>query len=162
MGFLHCYWLQGGHPRAGPGATRQATASLELRHQLDLVAVIKRRAEQGTTMLTVVHELNLAVLLADRAIVLGCGQIEADGPPQQSITDDVLQRVFGVARGRSLSAGWAAIRAAARRSEKRWIRWGLVERRACGHIRLSPTSNQSPACGLEIWERRALFRRLSG
>lgn len=83
----------------GPGLLLldEPTASLDLRHQLDLIAAIGRRAEQGTTIITVVHDLNLAVLLARRVIVLGRGRIAADGPPQQSITDDVLQRVFGVA-----------------------------------------------------------------
>ncbi|HVZ51899.1 MAG TPA: heme ABC transporter ATP-binding protein [Pseudolabrys sp.] len=84
----------------GPGLLLldEPTASLDLRHQLDLLAAIRRRAEQGSTIVTVVHDLNLAVLLARRVIVLGRGRIEADGPPQHSITDDVLERVFGVAR----------------------------------------------------------------
>lgn len=84
----------------GPGLLLldEPTASLDLRHQLDLLAAIRRRAEQGTTVVTVVHDLNLAVLMARRVIVLGRGRVEADGPPQQSITDDVLERVFGVGR----------------------------------------------------------------
>jgi iron complex transport system ATP-binding protein len=89
-----------GETAHGPGLLLldEPTSSLDLRHQIDLVAAIKRRAAQGTTIITVVHDLNLAVLLARRVIVLGRGRIAADGPPQQSITDDILQRVFGVAR----------------------------------------------------------------
>jgi iron complex transport system ATP-binding protein len=84
----------------GPGLLLldEPTASLDLRHQLDLVAAIRRRAEQGTTVMTVVHDLNLAALLAGRVIVLSKGRIAADGPPGESITEEVLQNVFGVAR----------------------------------------------------------------
>lgn len=82
--------------RSGDGGG-EPTASLDLRHQLDLVAAVRRRAEQGTTVITVVHDLNLAALMADRVIVLGDGRIAADGAPGASINDEVVQRVFGIA-----------------------------------------------------------------
>jgi iron complex transport system ATP-binding protein len=83
----------------GPGLLLldEPTASLDLRHQLDLVAAVRRRAEQGTTVMSVVHDLNLAALMADRVIVLGDGRIAADGAPCASINDEVVQRVFGIA-----------------------------------------------------------------
>jgi heme transport system ATP-binding protein len=83
----------------GPGVLLldEPTASLDLRHQIDLVAAARRRSEQGTTVITIVHDLNLATLLAARVVVLGSGRIVADGPARRSISDEVLQQVFGVA-----------------------------------------------------------------
>jgi len=87
-----------GEEAHGPGILLldEPTASLDLRHQLDLVAVAKQCAARGTTTIAIVHDLNLAALLARRVIVLSGGRIAADGPPAQTITDDVLARGFAV------------------------------------------------------------------
>lgn len=82
----------------GPGILMldEPTASLDLRHQLDIVASIRRCNARGVTVVAIVHDLNLAALWADRIVVLGNGQVAADGPPRDTITDDILARVFGV------------------------------------------------------------------
>jgi iron complex transport system ATP-binding protein len=88
-----------GEDTHGPGILLldEPTASLDLRHQIDLVAAARRRAEGGTTVIAIVHDLNLAVRLAGRIVVLGGGRLAADGPPQATITEPVLRHVFGVA-----------------------------------------------------------------
>lgn len=82
----------------GPGLLLldEPTSSLDLRHQIDLVAAVRRRAERGTTVVTVVHDLNLATLMARRVIVLNRGRIAADGPAQSTLTESIMQTVFGV------------------------------------------------------------------
>jgi iron complex transport system ATP-binding protein len=82
----------------GPGLLLldEPTASLDLRHQLDLAATVRRCAERGVAVLAVLHDLNLATLFADRIIVLDRGRVAADGPPGAVVTDAVLERVFGV------------------------------------------------------------------
>ncbi|MCW5692702.1 MAG: heme ABC transporter ATP-binding protein [Pseudolabrys sp.] len=87
-----------GEEAHGPGILLldEPTASLDLRHQLDLVAVARQCAARGTTTIAIVHDLNLAALLAKRVIVLDRGRLAADGPPAQTITDDILARVFAV------------------------------------------------------------------
>jgi iron complex transport system ATP-binding protein len=88
-----------GEDAHGPGILLldEPTASLDLRHQLDIVAAARRRSGRGTTVIAIVHDLNLAVLLADRIVVLGSGRLAADGPPQATIVEPVLRQVFGVA-----------------------------------------------------------------
>jgi len=87
-----------GEAAHGPGILLldEPTASLDLRHQLDLVAVAQQCAARGTTTIAIVHDLNLAALLAKRVIVLDRGRLAADGPPAQTITDEMLTRVFAV------------------------------------------------------------------
>jgi len=88
-----------GEEEHGPGILLldEPTASLDLRHQLDLVAVAKQCAARGTTTIAIVHDLNLASLMAGRVIVLGNGRLAADGTPADTINDTTLSVVFGVA-----------------------------------------------------------------
>ena len=48
-------------------------------------------------MVAILHDLNLAALSADRIVVLDRGAVAASGKPSETVTDDVLGRVFGVA-----------------------------------------------------------------
>ncbi|MBS0534013.1 MAG: heme ABC transporter ATP-binding protein [Proteobacteria bacterium] len=88
-----------GEEANGPGILLldEPTASLDLRHQLDLVSVAKQCAARGTTTIAIVHDLNLAALIAERVIVLAQGRVAADGTPMETINDETLSRVFGVA-----------------------------------------------------------------
>jgi iron complex transport system ATP-binding protein len=82
----------------GPGVLLldEPTASLDLRHQLDIAGVTKRCAARGIAVVAILHDLNLAALFAHRIVVLDSGRIAADGRPDQTITDAVLESVFGV------------------------------------------------------------------
>jgi iron complex transport system ATP-binding protein len=94
---------------SGPGALLldEPTASLDLRHQLDVLAAIGRRAERGATVIIVLHDLNLAARLAGRVVVMKAGHIDADGAVGETITETVLARVFAVTGvvGRAPPAG---------------------------------------------------------
>jgi len=83
----------------GPGVLMldEPTASLDLKHQLDVIAVARRCAARGVTVIAILHDLNLAAMLAGRIVVLDCGRVAADGPPGATITDGLLERVFGIA-----------------------------------------------------------------
>ena len=82
----------------GPGLILldEPTASLDLRHQLDLIAAVKHRASSGTTVIAILHDLNIATLFANRIVILHQGVIAADGPPHKTITDELLRKTFGV------------------------------------------------------------------
>jgi heme transport system ATP-binding protein len=82
----------------GPGVLLldEPTASLDLRHQFDIARATRRCAERGVTAVVVLHDLNLATLFARRIVVLDQGRIAADGPADQTITDEMLSRVFKV------------------------------------------------------------------
>lgn len=90
--------LQCGETKYGPGILLldEPAASLDLWHQLDLMAIIERCNKRGTTVVTIVHDLNLAVLFARRIVALDRGTLASDGGPSETITDAMLERVFGV------------------------------------------------------------------
>lgn len=83
----------------GPGLLLldEPTAALDLRHQIDFVASTRTRAEAGTAVIAVLHDLNLAASFADRVVVMHRARVAADGPARTVITPDMLARVFDVA-----------------------------------------------------------------
>jgi len=75
----------------------EPTLHLDLAHQVGLLSAIRRlRAQRGITVLAVLHDLNLAAGFAPRAVVLDGGRIVADGLPDEILSPDLVQRVFGV------------------------------------------------------------------
>lgn len=82
----------------GPGVLLldEPTSSLDLKHQIALVEIARRRAEAGTSVVAVLHDLNLAVRFADRIVMMRQGRVRAEGTPQETITDRVLRDVFGI------------------------------------------------------------------
>jgi iron complex transport system ATP-binding protein len=68
---------------------------------------VSARAARGVTVVAILHDLNLAALLARRIVVLDHGRIDSDGEPSRVITDAMLERVLGVANavGRAPAQG---------------------------------------------------------
>jgi iron complex transport system ATP-binding protein len=87
-----------GEAARGPGVLMldEPTSSLDLRHQIALVETSKQRARNGTAVVAVLHDLNLAIRFADRIVVMCDGAIAAEGTPSETITSDVLRRVFHI------------------------------------------------------------------
>ena len=54
------------------------------------------RARRGHAVVMIRHDLDFAALSAHRIVVLHHGRIAASGAPAETVTDDILQRVFGV------------------------------------------------------------------
>ena len=98
-----------GEAEHGPGVLMldEPTASLDLRHQIDVLNAARRCAARGVAVLAVLHDLNLAALFADRVLVLDRGRVACDGTPSQTITEETLAHVFKVtsAVGRVPKAG---------------------------------------------------------
>jgi iron complex transport system ATP-binding protein len=87
-----------GEAMHGPGVLLldEPTSSLDLRHQIALVDIARRRARNGTAIVAVLHDLNLAVRFADRIVVLHNGRIAANGAPGDIISSDLVRRVFEI------------------------------------------------------------------
>ncbi|ETR76134.1 iron ABC transporter [Afipia sp. P52-10] len=87
-----------GEAKHGPGVLLldEPTSSLDLRYQINLVELGKRRAKAGTAVIAILHDLNLASRFADRIVVLSKGRIAASGTPRETITSAMLRDVFEV------------------------------------------------------------------
>lgn len=75
----------------------EPTTFLDICHQvevLDLLTDLNR--ERGTTIVMVLHDLNLAARYADRLIAMADGQLHASGAPHEVLTAEVVEHVFGL------------------------------------------------------------------
>jgi iron complex transport system ATP-binding protein len=79
-------WLLADEPLAG----------LDPGHQLDAAALFRSLAEAGKGVVITLHDLALALRLADRVIVLSEGAVLADGPSAEALSPDVLARAYGI------------------------------------------------------------------
>ncbi|UED86779.1 ABC transporter ATP-binding protein [Streptomyces profundus] len=75
----------------------EPTTFLDVSHQvevLDLLTDLNRK--RGTTIVMVLHDLNLAARYADHLIALADGRPHAAGPPAEVLTEDCVRVVFGL------------------------------------------------------------------
>ena len=76
----------------------EPTAHLDLRYQVECVALLRRvNREQGTTVLLVSHDLNLAGELCDRLLLLADGRMARLGTPEDVLEETLLAAVYGCA-----------------------------------------------------------------
>ncbi len=75
----------------------EPTASLDLRHQLDIFGILRDRAvREGLAVVVVTHDVNLAAQFCSDVLVLNDGVQIASGPPAEVLTPEILQPVYGV------------------------------------------------------------------
>ncbi|MFG1299093.1 heme ABC transporter ATP-binding protein [Xanthobacter sp. V3C-3] len=74
----------------------EPTASLDLAHQLTVLRLARAHADAGGGVLAVLHDLNLAAMVADELVVLAGGRIRAAGPVESVLTEEVLDDAFGI------------------------------------------------------------------
>jgi iron complex transport system ATP-binding protein len=74
----------------------EPTVSLDPRHQLVVIDLLRRVAREGAAVLVIVHDLALAARAADRILVMSEGQIVGHGPPRDVLTPERIAKVFGV------------------------------------------------------------------
>ena len=75
----------------------EPTVHLDLRHQVATMELLRALAvTERTTVVAVLHDLHLAAHFFPRIAVLREGQIVADGPPREALTESLVRDVFGV------------------------------------------------------------------
>ncbi len=74
----------------------EPTASLDLRHQEDVMRVGRRAADEGRAVVVVLHDLSLASAYADRLALVSSGRLEALGTPGEVLTEERVERVYGL------------------------------------------------------------------
>ena len=74
----------------------EPVAQLDPYHQIGVMELLRGLADQGGGVVVVLHDLTLAARFCDRLILLSEGRVAADGPPERVLTQDNLERVYGV------------------------------------------------------------------
>jgi iron complex transport system ATP-binding protein len=74
----------------------EPTASLDPRHQLIVLDLLRRAAHRGGAVLAIIHDLTLAARFADRVVVMEGGRLVAQGPPAEALSRERIAAVFRV------------------------------------------------------------------
>jgi len=76
-------------------ALDEPTASLDLAHEMAILALLRTLANGGVTVVHITHHLTLAARYADRIVLLREGRLVAEGPPAEVLTPEHVEAVFG-------------------------------------------------------------------
>ena len=74
----------------------EPTASLDPRHQLVVMELLRSATRDGGAVLAILHDLTLAARFADRVLVMDGGRIVADDVPGELLSPQRVAQVFGV------------------------------------------------------------------
>lgn len=73
----------------------EPVASLDIGHQLEVMQLCRDYAERGGGVVAVMHDLNLTAMFADSVAMLHQGQLMAQGPSHDVLTDALLSTAYG-------------------------------------------------------------------
>lgn len=74
----------------------EPTVSLDLKHQLSMMALVQAEVTQGIAAVAVLHDLSLAGRFCDRLLLLHRGRVVADGAPGEVLSAENLRDAFEV------------------------------------------------------------------
>jgi iron complex transport system ATP-binding protein len=75
----------------------EATSGLDLNHSVEIMELLLRKARgEGTIILAVLHDVNLASQYCDRIFLLKQGRLRFAGPPAEVLTEETLEEIYGI------------------------------------------------------------------
>ena len=90
-------------------------ASLDPRHQIDVMKSLRTAADGGVLVIVVTHDLGLAASFADHVMVLSTGKLVSQGVPSAALSESVMRDVFRISafraehQGESVIVPWADV-----------------------------------------------------
>ena len=79
----------------------EPTASLDPRHQFDVMKSLRAAAGKGVLVIVVTHDLGLAARFADTVLVLSEGRLVSRGAPAQALSEQIMGDVFRISAYRA-------------------------------------------------------------
>jgi iron complex transport system ATP-binding protein len=79
----------------------EPTASLDPRHQIDVMKNLRTTADNGVLVIVVTHDLGLAARFADHVLVLREGRLVSQGAPTEALSEQVMADVFRISAYRA-------------------------------------------------------------
>ena len=73
----------------------EPTSSLDIGHQETVMRALRALADDGTAIVVILHDINLAAAHSDRIMLLSGGQATAIGTPAEVLTSERLSSVYG-------------------------------------------------------------------
>ena len=79
----------------------EPTASLDPRHQFDVMKSLRASADKGVLVIVVTHDLGLAARFADTVLVLSGGRLVSQGAPAEALSETTMGEVFRISAYRA-------------------------------------------------------------
>ncbi len=74
----------------------EPTNFLDIVHQIRLMTLARAMADSGKAVVMVLHDIALALKMADYMVIMNDGKIAAQGTPQEIFSGGSIQQVYGV------------------------------------------------------------------
>ncbi|WP_116245405.1 ABC transporter ATP-binding protein [Nocardiopsis sp. FIRDI 009] len=75
----------------------EPTTFLDIAHQVEVLdLLLELNRTRGTTVVMVLHDLNLAARYSDHLVAMREGRVHASGRPRDVVTEDLVRDVFGL------------------------------------------------------------------
>ena len=79
----------------------EPTAFLDVAHKLELMHIARQLTRQGTTVVMVLHDLDLAMHYGDLVAVMEEGRVPMCAAPSEIYRSGILERIFRIRMGRT-------------------------------------------------------------
>lgn len=78
----------------------EPTTYLDIRYQIDILKLVRKlNREYNMTIVMVLHDINQAIYFSDRIIGLWGGRVIVEGEPDEAITQESIQKLYGIELG---------------------------------------------------------------
>ena len=75
----------------------EPTTYLDIRYQIEVLELVKKlNREFGITIMMVLHDMNQAIAYSDRVIGMKDGHICMEGDPEEVVTADKIEEIYGI------------------------------------------------------------------
>jgi len=74
----------------------EPTAHLDINHQIAILDIVKELSTRGITIISILHDLNLAAKYCNSLLMLNKGKIVSAGKPEDVLTKRNIKEVFGI------------------------------------------------------------------
>jgi iron complex transport system ATP-binding protein len=76
----------------------EPTSALDVAYQVEVLSLVRRLSkDRGLSVVVVLHEVNMAARYCDEILALHSGKLIARGSPEEIVTVDKLQSIYGLA-----------------------------------------------------------------
>jgi iron complex transport system ATP-binding protein len=72
----------------------EPTASLDVRHEMEILGLLRDSAARGMTVVLITHHLDAAARFADRMLLMDEGRVAAEGSPEEVLREETLRDVY--------------------------------------------------------------------
>jgi len=96
----------------------EPTASLDVGRAVETLSLVRSLVDEGRTVVAAIHDLNLAARFCDELVLVDDGRVVSSGAPEDVLTQENVERVFGTSAVVERDTATGAVRVTALGAER--------------------------------------------